>query len=247
MVMWFVIFLAGLLVLTLVMVSQAPPGTTRERPPARPKAQRPVTDRPRPARTGPAVGSGGLPVRDARLGNGTGPGAWRGGPQVPVGSAGQLPMGMPGAPGTPGAPGVPSLSPFPPAPPPASGGPMGGMPLSPAPGAVGQPVGSWGSAPGLPGLPGPGAVPLRPAGPPDPVYGPPFPPAPPPATALDPGVGGGAAAPDSGYVARHHSAPGPAGPPGPHAPAPRAGLSVTPPPVAGQPPWEPALPPSDAG
>jgi hypothetical protein len=67
MVMWFVIFLAGLLVLALVAVSQAP-GSGRERAPARPKAARPATARPRPARTAPPAWGGapaqsGLPVR----------------------------------------------------------------------------------------------------------------------------------------------------------------------------------------
>jgi len=63
---------------------------------------------------------------------------------------------------------------------------------------------------------------------------------------LDPAAAGPgrAAAPGPGYVARHHSPP--AGPPGPHAPSP-GGLSVTPPPVAGRPPWEPAPRPPEAG
>ena len=39
MVMWFVIFLAALLVIILVVVSQAPPGAERERPSAQPKAE----------------------------------------------------------------------------------------------------------------------------------------------------------------------------------------------------------------
>ena len=68
MVMWFVIFLAALLVVILVAVSQAPPGAERERTPARPKAARPATARPRQTRTAPPFRSGsppqgGLPAR----------------------------------------------------------------------------------------------------------------------------------------------------------------------------------------
>jgi hypothetical protein len=76
-----------------------------------------------------------------------------------------------------------------------------------------------------------------------PGYGPPFPPAPPPPSVLDPGAAGrgGAAAPGSGYVARHHSSAA-----GPHAPS-SGGLSVTPPPVSGRPPWETAPQPPEAG
>ena len=94
-------------------------------------------------------------------------------------------------------------------------------------------------------LPAPSAVEpsagglLNPAA--SPEYGPPFPPARPPTSVLDPG---GAAGPGPGYVARHHSPS--AGPAGTYAPSP-GGLSVTPPPVAGRPPWEPAPQPPEAG
>ena len=76
-VMWFVIFLAGLLVLVLVAVSQAP-GAGRERAPARPKAARPATARPRQARSAPPARGGapahnGLPVRDTTQARGVPP------------------------------------------------------------------------------------------------------------------------------------------------------------------------------
>ena len=71
MVMWFVIFLAALLVVILVAVSQAPPGAERERTPARPKAARPATARPRQTRPAPPFRSGsppqgGLPAQNGR-------------------------------------------------------------------------------------------------------------------------------------------------------------------------------------
>jgi hypothetical protein len=63
---------------------------------------------------------------------------------------------------------------------------------------------------------------------------------------VDPGLAseGGVAAAGPGYAARHHSAA--AGPAGLYAPSP-GGLSVTPPPVSGRPPWEPAPPPPEGG
>ena len=75
MVMWFVIFLAALLVVILVAVSQAPPGAERERTPARPKAARPATARPRQTRPAPPFRSGsppqgGLPAQNGRSARG---------------------------------------------------------------------------------------------------------------------------------------------------------------------------------
>ena len=95
----------------------------------------------------------------------------------------------------------------------------------------------------------PSALPSAPVAPgqsASPGYGPPFPPAPPPTSVLDPGTAGpgGAAGPWPGYVARHHSPP--AGAAGTYAPS-LGGLSVTPPLVAGRPPWETAPQPPVAG
>jgi hypothetical protein len=194
MVMWFVIFLAALLVVILVAVSQAPPGAERGRTPARPKAARPATARPRQTRTAPpfrsgspAQGSlppqGGLPVLGATQA-----------PWVP------LSQGVP-----PGARHAMPLAPAVPPPPAVPAGPMFQSAL-PAPSAV---------EPSAGGLLNPAASP-----------------------------GYGAAGPGPGYVARHHSPS--AGPAGTYAPSP-GGLSVTPPPVAGRPPWEPAPQPPEAG
>jgi hypothetical protein len=208
MVMWFVIFLAALLVVILVAVSQAPPGAERVRTPARPKAARPATARPRQTRPAPPFRSGsppegGLPAQNGRPARGAmqdhgmplsrdlPPGAWHAMPSAAV-----------------------------PPPPAVPAGPMFPSALPAAPVAPGQAA--------------------------SPGYGPPFPPAPPPTSVLDPGMDrpGGTAGPGSGYVARHHSPS--AGPAGTYAPSP-GGLSVTPPLVAGRPPWEPAPQPPGAG
>ena len=216
MVMWFVIFLAALLVVILVAVSQAPPGAERGRTPARPKAARPATARPRQTRTSPpfrgrAPAQGGLPPQGG-LPDQNG---------LPVRGATQAP-GCPCPGACPRGCGTRCRRPAEVPPPPAvPAGPMFQSAL-PAPSAV-EP-----SAGGL----------LNPAA--SPGYGPPFPPAPPPTSVLDPG---GAAGPGPGYVARHHSPP--AGPAGTYAPS-LGGLSVTPPPVAGRPPWEPAPQPPEA-
>ncbi len=74
-----------------------------------------------------------------------------------------------------------------------------------------------------------------------PGYGPPFPPAPPPTSVLDPGTAGPGSAAGPGYVARHYSPSA-----GTYMPSP-GGLSVTPPPVAGRPPWETAPQPPQTG
>ena len=209
MVMWFVIFLAALLVVILVAVSQAPPGAERGRTPARPKAARPAAARPRQTRTEPPFRSGSPPQGGLPAQNG-----------LPARGATQA-HGMPLSQGVP--PGARHAMP----PTAVPAGPMFPSAL-PVPSAVEPSAGGLLNQAASPG------------------YGPPFPPAPPPTSVLDPGTvrPSGTAGPGPGYVARHHSAP--AGPAGTYAPSP-GGLSVTPPPVSGRPPWEPAPPPPVAG
>jgi hypothetical protein len=130
-----------------------------------------------------------------------------------------------------------------------------GVPLSPGvPLGTGHAMPQAAAVPPLPAVRGgpmfqsalPAAEPsagglLNPAA--SPGYGPPFPPAPPPTSVLDPGAAGpgSAAGPGPGYVARHHFLSA-----GTYAPSP-GGLSVTPPPVAGRPPWETAPQPPATG